>query len=205
MARKRLSDLLREEAQKPAEERDTASSEEVDGERRSTPSSRSRKQAGASTAKSKPTEPVETPTTSETGEELGQVKDALERSQQRETSLKQEVTELQNLLGKQEALVKSLKSDLAKIEGLKTELEQAKKAALQLAEENTRLRQESEDSQSQPEPEKVVAPPPSPEASSTLTQKEMIIKRQTESLAHPVFPVGKSPGYLSDQDLGWVD
>lgn len=221
MARKRLSDLLREEAQKPSESEDGASSQEANGRRKSTTSSRSRKQPGESVAKSKPVEPTESTPVPETGVEMRQVKDALERSQQRETSLKQEIAELQNTLGNQESLVKSLKSDLAKVEALKTELEAAKKTALQLAEENTRLRQALEASKPQPAPTPQPAPIPQPspsqpnpakaatpsssEASAALTQKEIIIKRQTESLAHPIFPVGKSPGQLSDQDLGWVD
>jgi DNA repair exonuclease SbcCD ATPase subunit len=202
MARKRLSDLLREEAQKSTDSEAEGASAIDNGKRKSTAVARSRK-----SAKQPPTqvEPVEFTATSGSGkeEELDELKVALERSQARETTLKQELAALQTALDTQEALVKTLKSDLAKVDSLKTELEQAKKAALQLAEENTKLREELHSAHEPQPPADTPAPPA--EASTTLVQREVLVKRQADSLNHPIFPAGDSPGRLSDQDLGWVD
>lgn len=204
MARKRLSDLLREEVQKPTDnDANTLASD--NGKQKSAGSARSRKPAAGITPQPKAAAPAETKSP-ESEAELKELKLELERSQQREASLKQELEALQTSLDQQDSLVKTLKADLSKADSLKGELEQAKKAALQLAEENTQLR-ETINSAKQQKPAEVAAPPPKPTATphhTALSQSE-IMKRQTASLTHPVFPVGKSPGYLSDQDLGWVD
>lgn len=202
MARKRLSDLLREEAQKSTDGEAEGASGTSNGKRRSTAAARSRKPAEQPPAPSKPVESAEA-NRSGREEELDELKAALERSQARETTLQQELATLQSALDTQEALAKTLKSDLAKVDSLKIELEQAKKAALQLAEENTKLREELH-SVHTPQPRADISTPTA-EPSTALVQREILVKRQAESLNHPIFPSGDSPGRLSDQDLGWVD
>lgn len=229
MARKRLSDLLREEAKKPLDAEPEVPS---NGTRRSRTTGKAKAPATKDVA---PAIAVEAgnpaaiaPNDQPSAEAL---KTQLEQAHQREVDLERKVYALQIELDKKVDLVKTLEleqtklqaefdqrteqiqtlqSDQEKVKSLKTELEQAKKAALQLAEENTRLNQElttlrtkSVPQAPQPQPR----PPASPPATTTaLTKKEAILQQQTKALAHPVFPTTDPlPGQLSDKDLGWVD
>jgi predicted RNase H-like nuclease (RuvC/YqgF family) len=215
MARKRLSDLLREEANKP-EESETDIPTAADAGRRT--NSRSVKQEGAAApaSASKTAAAKRSASTAQKAQaESEALKAVQERAQQQEAAFQQQIADLQAELDQQIALTRSLKADLEKIEPLKAELEQAKKVALQIAEENTRLNQALKAAQEQKVPaasQKVSAtsqPATSqkvPTASSTgLATRESIQRQQARSLAHPIFPTDPLPGQISDQDLGWVD
>jgi DNA repair exonuclease SbcCD ATPase subunit len=213
MARKRLSDLLREEVQKgeavPVVEAAAVPAKPASKRQKETPS---RKPTSNGT-KAAVTEPVEAELVEvETPSELSNTKVALERSQQREAALKQENSALQQELDRQEAQIHALQADLEKAQSFKTELEKAKQDALHLAEENSRLLAELQSLKEQTpraapvqaKPAPVEAPPPPPE-SAALTPTERLRQQQIRSLAHPVFPAGSSPGQLSDLEMGWVD
>ncbi len=209
MARKRLSDLLREEVHKTE---DAEATPATTSGKRTGQTNRAKAQASSGRAKSPVVETVEAVLVEDTQtatekDDMHQLKQELARSQQREAHLQQELTLLQTELDQREALINSLEADLEKAKSFKNELDQAKKAALKLAEENTRLNEELKSLQRQKptvttEAKPVVA---AQSQSPIATTIDVLHERQARSLAHPVFPAGSSPGYLSDQDLGWVD
>jgi hypothetical protein len=125
-------------------------------------------------------------------------------SQNREATLQQQVSDLQTELTEQQNQVKILQAHLIKAESLKPELDQAKKAALQLAEANTQLKAELTASQPQSQPPRSQSPK-APSPTNALVAKSALQQRQVRSLAHPVFPNADSTSQLSNQDLGWVD
>jgi chromosome segregation ATPase len=186
MARKRLSDLLREEVQKPA---DTPSTPDE-----TAPAAQSQSEASVA------------PSTHEA---------ELAAALQREADLQTQVASLKADLKNQTAAAKKLQTNLEKAEKraqqLATELAEVKQTALQLAESNSRLQAEVATLQrSQPTKSPVAAPPTPPTAkpelaAKPLTQQEVLRRRQADSLAHPMFPAGKAPGQFTEQDLGWVD
>lgn len=206
MARKRLSDLLREEAKKDEPEKDsseTAIEAEV-----------------IETTKAPAAEnPIATPASPamEAAQEIAvadqKLQVALAEAEKREASLQQQVTDLTAQLDQQTSLITSLKADLEKARAATVELEKAKHTALQLAEENTQLQQEvkalkqptsTKPALSRKASEPVAPPAPAPNPGEAAHQAAMR-KQQERSLAHPMFPAGSSPGQLSNQDLGWVD
>ncbi|MGA7937761.1 MAG: hypothetical protein WCA35_29705, partial [Kovacikia sp.] len=140
------------------------------------------------------------------------LKAAQEQALQQEAAFQKKIAELQTELDQQIALTRSLKADVEKIGPLKAELDQVKKVALQLAEENTRLSQELKTSQTQKMPAVSNSGLATKEArqvpavsSSGLATKESMRRQQARALAHPIFPTDPLPGQISDQDLGWVD
>ena len=75
-------------------------------------------------------------------EALTNLQTALQESQQKEASLQKEITELKSGLEQKTKSVKELEKELQKMHQIKNELEEAKKAAIQLAESNEKLTQE---------------------------------------------------------------
>lgn len=71
-----------------------------------------------------------------------ELKHALEEAHRKEGALQQQVSDLQSELQHQKKLVHKLKTEIEKLEQIKSDFEQAKKAALQLAEVNEKLMQE---------------------------------------------------------------
>jgi chromosome segregation ATPase len=71
-----------------------------------------------------------------------QLKDDLEEAYRKEGALQQQITDLQTDLQHYKKSVNKLEKELEKVEHFKTELEQAKKVALQLAQANEKLTQE---------------------------------------------------------------
>jgi len=195
MARKRLSDLLREEVQKPTEGKPEPEQPEV---------VEKQEKAIATNDSSK-----------------------LESAQQREaelnhqiTNLNQQISDLKTELETQTTSTEKLQTNLETTQQrnhqLETELAQVKQTALQLAESNAQLKAQLQQHQeaAQAQPKRTVAPVSKPVAPASkpddklaarpLTQQE-ILRRQADSLAHPIFPTGNNPGQLSEQDIGWVD
>ncbi len=208
MARKRLSDLLREEVGKPTDtdatemEQTTASVHSSQTRRSARKTSQSRSQSSTSAPKSESQNTL-----------IAELKTALTQAEEREDSLKQELSALKDELKECKAQIKALQTKQKRSADLEKELEQAKTTLLQLAEVNTNLQQALEAYQNP------VKPSPSPLAklaphTDTLSdtvndpiaaRKEMMRQRQQAALAHPVFPDKPPSGSLNDQDLGWVD
>ncbi|MBF2026788.1 MAG: hypothetical protein IGS48_08480 [Oscillatoriales cyanobacterium C42_A2020_001] len=221
MARKRLSDLLREEANKPADGGAETGADEQAAIAQPTSSNSS---------KNNPTKISETPSSKATSSpanaalnsKIAELQQALETAKQHENDLKHQVTDLKADLKTQTAATKKLQTQLETVEQrnhqLETELAEAKQTVLQLADGNSQLKQEIDSLKHAHKPTTLAAPskPATPAVKSNesaqslaarpLTQQEILRRRQADSLAHPVFPTtDKSPGHLSEQDMGWVD
>ncbi len=210
MARKRLSDLLREEVKKPTEGAAATVPDPTAG-------------VANGVQKTAPTEQTDVEQRSaESGKPAEDLAAELAVAQQREQELQQQLADLQAQLKQQAASEKKLQASLDKTEKhnqqLAAELAEAKQTILQLAENNAQLKQELETLQSTPKAAPSTKPPaiaksePKPSLPATrdqsaqpLTQQEILRRRQADSLAHPVFPIGKSPGQVSDQEIGWFD
>lgn len=237
MVRKRLSDMLREEAQKPAEpEPETTPDSAIAPS--ATPSQptakRKRTTAGSRSAASPPSSNASKTTVSKEkvtaiAPEVTHLEAEMEIATKQIADLNQQVTALKSELEDQITASKKLQPTLEKAEKrnqqLEIELSEAKQTILQLVEVNSQLKQDLAAKQqavaipetiprgiapssksSLPAPSPIVPAEPKKNtlASATSTHQEFL-RRQQKSLAHPVFPVGNSPGHLSDQDLGWVD
>lgn len=206
MARKRLSDLLREEVNKPGEA-DPPAAQPSRATRRK-PSAKSAGDAEPTPAESEQAAPEDPAPNAE----VMKLKAGLEQANDREKALQEKIFDLQAEIDGHKAKISSLEASLQQIASLKTELDQVKATALQLAEENSRLIREAETPKSAPAPATKPADSPEP-AQKTLAQKtndpmearqSAIRQRQERSLAHPIFP-NKIPSIVTDQDMGWVD
>lgn len=228
MARKRLSDLLREEVQKPTEA-DTAPPEavdaptiEIEAEVAAEPATdkttksepaKATKKTPAKTAKPDGANPAaESITALQT--EIDTLTTALTTSENRVGELQKEIAALQAELQAKTTETQTLTSQLDKAtqqaRSLEQELAEAKQTILQLAETNTQLQAKQQTAIAPPAARPTTPAKPAPSTgkltNSPLSQQEIIHRRQAESLAHPIFPsTDKTPGQLSEQDLGWVD
>src|ERR671932_825165 len=151
MAKKRLTDLLREEMQKSPE----LEGEEVTGitaveeSQMNTPSKPSTRNASPTKAELEATV-AELRAALKNAEKAAQDKEeffsdlenALKESHAKERSLQQQISELQSELQHQKETGEKLKKNLEKIDQLKIEFEKAKTAALQLAQVNEKLTKE---------------------------------------------------------------
>ena len=229
MVRKRLSDMLREEAQKPAEtELDSASTDQATdstaGAAQSKPAA-TRSTTAGSRAKSAQSSTASKQEATAIAPETTFLKAELETAAKQITDLNQQVTDLKAELENQAIAAKKLQANSEKAEQrsqqLDTELSEAKQTILQLVEVNSQLKQDLTAKQAAAIPEVISrgsAPPsktfpakpstvPAETKQNTLTtlSQQDLLRRQRKSLAHPVFPAGNPPGHLSEQDLGWVD
>lgn len=121
MVRKRLADLLQEEAQKftpPQGESVIEISAEVIAEASDSPTEEPPVQISESTAALEAT--------------VNELRTTLEKAQKKETTLQKQITDLQSALSSQKAAT----------ENLTKELDETKKTALQLAESNSKLIEE---------------------------------------------------------------
>jgi chromosome segregation ATPase len=162
MAKKRLTDLLREEVEKSpdinsATERKTNDDEDIEQNAEAVEKSPMNTPAKPNARRSVATK--STATKAELEATVAELKAALEEAQKKETSfadlkesleeshrkekaLQKQITELQAELHNQNESLQKLQKNLEKIADLKTEFDQAKKAAVQLAEANEKLTQE---------------------------------------------------------------
>jgi chromosome segregation ATPase len=157
MAKKRLTDLLREEVEKSpdlnsATDRKTNddehiehSAEAVEKSPMNTPAKPSAKRSNATKAELEATVTKLRAALEEAQKKaaaFADLKESLEESHRKEKALQQQITELQADLQHQNESLEKVQKDLKKIADLKTEFEQAKKAAVQLAEANEKLTEE---------------------------------------------------------------
>lgn len=216
MNKKRLSDLLRDEAEKSPEtesieevvnnlEVDTTLSdiepldETLDEHSPVNTTSRARRTS---------------PTKAELETTLTELQEALQAAQMREESLGQQIADLQLELQEQKLLVKNLQPILEQTNQLKTELEQAKKVILQLSEINSASTQSA------------IAPKKESQANSKPTQSAITPRKESRDFRaqnlnlkklphHSIQPPQSlepnppdSPGSnskLSNKDIGWFD
>ncbi|MGV0024706.1 hypothetical protein [Phormidesmis priestleyi] len=158
------------------------------------------------------------PANSELESKVTDLKNSLEASHQKEQALQQKVDELQSQLDEQKSLAKTLQTSLEKATKIQAELEQAQKAALQLAESNQKLIDENKAlkaAQTQVESSKkasqlTLQPAEDKKPSQLAVQPELdehdrFIRQQAANHAHPVFPNDPMPSRLTEQDIGWFD
>lgn len=227
MARKRLSDLLREEVKKTTDgESETPDASEVENNpNNDSAASKTKGFSKSSKAKASSEAATAESTTSlqaDADAKVAELQAALEQSQKREETLQQEISHLKADLKAQTTAAKDLQTNLKEIEAenqqLEAELTKVKQTALQLADSNAELKQQLEQQRVEQQPKKnlpaqatksssaPLAPTTNkPANSSALSQQEILRRRQADSLAHPVFPSEKPPGAISDRDLGWFD
>jgi myosin heavy subunit len=154
-----------------------------------------------------------------------QLEAELSAAKTREHDLAQQLADLKTELKSSTTSAKKLQTSLdvaeQRIHQLQAELDDTKQTTLQLSETNAQLqttidtlKTQSAKSPStpprQPAPlsrQPAAAPPAAakPAPSGTLSQQDIIRRRQADSLAHPVFPTGKLPSQSSDSDIGWFD
>jgi uncharacterized coiled-coil DUF342 family protein len=157
MAKKNLTDLLREEVKKSPEiqsetVQETTDDEHLEQDAEAVEKSQMNTPAKPSANHSTPTNPELEATVAELRaaleeaqhkeETFAELKESLEESYRKEGSLQQQIADLKSDLQHQKKSVHKLEKELEKIDQLKSELEQAKKAAFQLAEANEKLNQE---------------------------------------------------------------
>ncbi|MBW4638103.1 MAG: hypothetical protein KME05_07670 [Gloeocapsa sp. UFS-A4-WI-NPMV-4B04] len=214
MNKKRLSDLLRDEAQKSPDEsiEEVVNNLEVDitlPETESLDETLDEHSPVNTTSRTKRTNP----TKAELETTLTELQEALQAAQMREESLGQQVVDLQLELQEQKLLVKTLQPILEQTNQLKTELEQAKKVILQLSEIN------SKSTQSAITPKKEAQVNYKPTQSAITPKKESEFRAQNLNLKklphHSIQPPQSlepnppdSPGSnskLSNKDIGWFD
>ncbi|HBB32205.1 MAG TPA: hypothetical protein DDZ80_27640 [Cyanobacteria bacterium UBA8803] len=157
MAKKRLTDLLREEVAKSPEPLDedmqeTTTEPQVQQNAEAVEELTMNIQAKPSTRSSTPTKAELEATVTELKAALAEaqnkettlaeLKEAWAEANKREASLQEQITDLQADLQQQKQSVEQLQKELQEIDQLKTELDKAKKAAVQLAQANEKLTQE---------------------------------------------------------------
>ncbi|MGQ4647317.1 hypothetical protein [Lyngbya aestuarii] len=157
MAKKSLTELLRQEVGKSPEDKlgtlqDTTEEAILDKDteastmNRQTSSSASRsnqtKAQLEATVKELRTALEEAQNSEKTFTDLTDLKESLEEANKRESSLQEQITDLQSSLKQQQEFLEKLQKERGNIDQLKTELFQAKEAATQLAKANEKLTQE---------------------------------------------------------------
>jgi chromosome segregation ATPase len=157
MAKKSLTDLLREEVKKSSQPesptvQETTDDEFIEQDAKTVEKSPMNTPAKSSAQRSNLTKAQLEATVTELKAALKEaqnkeatfadLKDSLEESHSKETALQQQITELQSELDHQNKSLHKLQKELEKLADLKTEAEQAKKAASHLAKANEKLSQE---------------------------------------------------------------
>lgn len=192
MARKRLVDLLREEAQKSPEPEDEKGKEENADVTAADATLSVTSPLDEITAPS----PVTTPTTSpakrtpptkaELEKTVTELQQVLQENQQEKNELQQQIADLQSDLHEQKTLVQKLQAELKQASQIKADFEQAKKVILQLSEVNSKITQEVNTLKEENEGPK--------------SQKSALKKLPDESI-QPNSPSTR----LSNTQIGWFD
>ncbi len=196
MARRRLSDLLREEANKPSDEATAAagaeqSADEPDAETLDAeivdaepleiaPSGSTTASTTAKNAATKRTEATEPPAPI---------------APKQDDALLQKIAELTSDLEAQKATVATLQTELKHMNALKTELEQTRKEARQLAASNDKLTQELKSLQ--PQKTKAATSAPTTKTAPRPPQELQLAPSPVEASGHPL--------NTFNRDVGWFD
>ncbi len=149
MAKKSLTDLLREEVEK-SPELEGENVQEITAVEKSQMNEQSKSRTKPPTKAELEAIVAELRAALEEAEKAAQekeetfadLKNDLKESHKKERHLQQQITDLQSELQQQKKSVKKLQKELEELEYLKTEFEQAKTAALHLAELNEKLTKE---------------------------------------------------------------
>lgn len=198
MARRRLSDLLREEANKPSEDGTAAGAEQSADE----PDAENLDMAEESVtiASSSPTK-ASTAAKSTSAKHTAAIPQ--EPSAQQDETLLQQIADLTSALDTQKVTVETLQTELEQMHGLKTELEQTRKDMRQLTDANAKLTQELKtlqtkkpalDSSASPETAKAYKPQELKLAPAPVEPGQTV---HVEASGHPLNSFNR--------DVGWFD
>lgn len=204
MVRKRIGDLLREEAKEPVAREDAPVNEEnnhktqQDNEVKeelqpvNIPATKSRRSTATTTESETTVDEFKKllQTAQKTESSLqAQITDLikqLQAAQKTESSLQTQITELKSQLQDQKKLMKELQAQAAQDKQLKTELEEAKKTILRLAEVSSK-----------------------PPAKATPARQESKLapskSTRTEKLPNYSDPSERPNTTLANKDIGWFD
>ena len=191
MTKKSLGDLLREEAQQPpdpeAEAIQEAASEPLE------PSSTLSETEPINETTDQPpqvntatTRAKRIPTKAELETTVSELSEALQAAHRKESSLQQQIADLQSDLQEQKILLQKQIAELEPTKQIKAELEQAKKVILQLLEANSKTTQE--------------ANTPKKENKGTSSQKVALKKLPQHSIQPD-----SSSGKTFERNVGWFD
>jgi predicted RNase H-like nuclease (RuvC/YqgF family) len=192
MTKKRLEDLLREEAGKPLDSETKALPETaLDQLPTDVTPSEMEPLSGINVEPSPENSTISrpkrsNPTKAELETTVTELQEALQAAYQNESSLQQQVANLQLELQEQKTLVEKLQAVVEQVDQLKAELEEAKAVILQLSETNSRTTQ------------KTIAKEQEIKDSRSRT---LSLKKLPRQVTQPNIPSKK----LSDRDIGWFD
>lgn len=222
MSKKRLSDLLRAEAQKTSSE---SSAEGADAQIDAEQAQESQQPDGdlqvtASPSGSSPSGRKSRPTKADLEVTIAELRQSLEsiqgerddlqahlevlqsslqgqedKVQMLQTNQEQQLTALQAALEAEQKRVQELLAQVGQVDQLKTELEAAKKLILELSKTNTQT-----PSSQRPLPSVVATPPSQPK--SPVPQQRLVPERRRPG--PPVLP-NNSSSALSNEEIGWFD
>lgn len=189
MVKKRLTDLLREEAL-------NSSNGDTEAAQDSQDNAQSGKAGAAKTTAEESPEDNATPrskrsnpTKADLQATVTELRATLKATQGRESQLEKKVAQLQAELQTQQPMVEKLQADLEQIDQVKADLEQAKETILQLSELNARLSAQEKSTDSTP-----------PAAKSTKAKDLSLVR-----LPHPPSRPEFSSNKIAKADMGWVD
>jgi predicted RNase H-like nuclease (RuvC/YqgF family) len=179
MVRKRIGDLLREEAKEPVEGNGAAATAENDTQAKEVQEELPPVNIPAKSRRS-------TTTTTEPETTIDDLKKLLQTAQKTESSLQAQITDLKSQLQDQKKLIKDLQTQASQEKQLKTELEEAKKTILKLAEVSSK-----------------------PPAKATPARKESNLApsraTRTEKMPNYSDPSERPNTTLGNKDIGWFD
>lgn len=184
--KKRLSDLLREEAQKSPSEAEAiqeATSKPIEPDptlSETEPSHDLDQPSPLNTA----TPAKRIPTKAELETTVSELREALNESHRKENSLQQQIADLKSDLQEQKILIQKLLVELEPTNQIKAELEQAKKVILQLLEDSSKNTQEVN---------------PQRKEKESRSQK-LALKESSNTSIQPT-----SSGEVFEQNVGWFD
>ena len=138
MTKKRLVDLLQEEAQKSPDPEEAASDQPDPTLAETEPVDETTDEPSKVNT---PARAKHIPTKADLETTVSELSEALEAAQKKESSLQQQIAGLQSDLQEQKILLQKLLAELEPTNQIKAELEQAKKVILQLLEANSKTTQ----------------------------------------------------------------
>ena len=191
MTKKSLADLLREEAQQPPAP-EVEAIQEAASEALEPGSTLSETEPINETTDEPPqvntaaTRAKRMPTKAELEATVSELSEALQAAHRKESSLQQQIADLQSDLQEQKILLQKQIAELEPTKQIKAELEQAKKVILQLSELNSKNTQE--------------ANTPKKENKDLKSQK-LGLKKLPNHLIQPDSPSGKA----FERSVGWFD
>ena len=196
MTKKSLGDLLREEAQQPpdpeAEAIQKAASEPLKPD-----STLSETESINETTDDPPqvntaaTRAKRIPTKAELETTVSELSEALQAAHNKESSLQQQIADLQSDLQEQKILLQKLVAELEPTNQLKAELDQAKKVILQLLEANSKTTQEANTPKKENKEKE----------NKGISSQKLGLKRLPYHSIQPDSPSGKT----FERNVGWFD